>query len=217
MTEWDIPNWTSLIVEICVAVFAICISIFFYRREKKGHKESQVMISAQHEKIKEMENIINEQKNMIKKMEPILEKQAEFLRQISRTTDFSEIIKEIGDEKMRQYRRRVRNDPKLTKLKNKKIEDIKISELPTEDEVPYHEANWVAVTYDRASLILRKNPTLLKEVLDFQGDVIEDMWLRLRPLIIKKWRKEEGMSKCVSYFEQLGKEAVEFMKSNNTQ
>ncbi|MDH5431379.1 MAG: hypothetical protein OEW78_05800 [Nitrosopumilus sp.] len=32
MAEWDIPNWISLVVEIGVAIFAIVISLNFYKR-----------------------------------------------------------------------------------------------------------------------------------------------------------------------------------------
>ena len=61
----DIPNWTSLIVEIGVAIFAIGISIFFYRREKAGHKESQSLIVEQKKVIESMKNIIDFQKNHV--------------------------------------------------------------------------------------------------------------------------------------------------------
>ena len=59
MVEWDIPNWTTMIVEIIVAGFAVGISIFFYKREKKERTDSD-------KNIKKMEKLFDEQEKQKK-------------------------------------------------------------------------------------------------------------------------------------------------------
>jgi len=57
MAEWDIPNWTTMIVEIIVAGFAVGISIFFYKREKKERVRSDKLT-------KKIEDLLLEQKEI---------------------------------------------------------------------------------------------------------------------------------------------------------
>ena len=102
----DIPNWTSLIVEIGIAVFAIAISVFFYRREKAGHETSQKKIDDQNkvvkeqsEIMKEMRNVINKQKIIIDEMRPTIKHQGDVIEREQTITrnNYNNYVKSIHD------------------------------------------------------------------------------------------------------------------------
>ena len=63
MAEWDLPNWATMIVEIIVVGFAVGISIFFYKREKKARTDSDQVIKKLEKKSDEEEK---QKKNNIK-------------------------------------------------------------------------------------------------------------------------------------------------------
>ncbi|MDH5431223.1 MAG: hypothetical protein OEW78_04990 [Nitrosopumilus sp.] len=44
MSEWDIPNWITLVVEIAVAIFAIAISLKFYKRGKEQQEKAKKIL-----------------------------------------------------------------------------------------------------------------------------------------------------------------------------
>lgn len=49
-------------------------------------------------------------------------------------------------------------------------------------------ARYVATTYDRLGFILKHDPRLQQEILEWKADVIADMWMMTRLVIKKKWR-----------------------------
>ena len=44
MAEWDVPNWITLVVEIGIAIFAIVISLKFYKRGKEQQEKAKKIL-----------------------------------------------------------------------------------------------------------------------------------------------------------------------------
>lgn len=78
--------------------------------------------------------------------------------------------------------------------------------LPALDEKTQDAARFIATTYDRLGFILKHDPRLEKEILEWNGDVIADMWLMTRHLIIKKLRTRNPS--YAKEFERIGKKAL---------
>ena len=60
--------------------------------------------------------------------------------------------------------------------------------IPDLDNRTEEAARYVATTYDRLGFILKHDRKLEQEVLEWNADVIADMWMMTRLLIKKKWR-----------------------------
>ena len=102
MAEWDIPNWISLVVEIGVAIFAIVISLNFYKRGK----EQQEKASKALDEIKKFtENESGQKKDRRKQLLKEFEMMRNFLIKLPENsnddpdTNFIETF-EVGKEKI---------------------------------------------------------------------------------------------------------------------
>jgi hypothetical protein len=74
------------------------------------------------------------------------------------------------------------------------------------DDRTLEAARFVATTYDRLGLILKHDPDLEQEVLEWNADVIADMWLMTRLLVKKKWRLRNP--RYAREFERLAQKAL---------
>ena len=75
--------------------------------------------------------------------------------------------------------------------------------LHTLDEKTQEAARFIATTYDRLGFILQHDPVLENEILEWNRDVIADMWLMTRQLIMKKLRIRNP--NYAKEFERIGK------------
>jgi hypothetical protein len=98
-------------------------------------------------------------------------------------TALTDIVRLIDNDRAIEARGILRDDPRLKELEGKKIAESDI------DEKTWEAARYVATTYDRLGFILKHDPALEKEILEWHGDVIADMWEVTGPLVMEKWRK----------------------------
>lgn len=145
--------------------------------------------------------------------------QTKELRAAQKISNFIKIIDQIGTDNARAFRKILKNVPLLTALKTtdpNQLTPLDLTNLdllrtsmlvkPTDSHITFDDAaKYVAVTYDRMAFILEYDVETEEKILGFHGDVIADMWLRLRPLV-RLWRNEYPI--YVTYFEKLGKKAI---------
>jgi len=118
---------------------------------------------------------------------------------------FAKMIDWIGDEKIREAKKEVWNNQIFKNLA--KFDPESSLSLPNIEKEIEEKARDVAVAYDKIGFVIRYEPDLEADFLAWHGLVVIEMWKRLRPLIIKKWRKETGH---FVGFEYLAKKAMKF-------
>ena len=116
-----------------------------------------------------------------------------------------DIVQIIDNDRAVESRGLVREDEKLNKIRDLDP-DTDAFALPELDEKTQEAARYIATTYDRLGFVLRHDPPLEKEILDWNGDVIGDMWLMTRSLIKKKLRVRNP--NYAREFERIGKKAL---------
>jgi hypothetical protein len=110
-------------------------------------------------------------------------KESRLQTQADLVTALTDIVRLIDNDRAIEARGILRDDPRLKELEGKKIAESDI------DEKTWEAARYVATTYDRLGFILKHDPALEKEILEWHGDVIADMWEVTGPLVMEKWRK----------------------------
>lgn len=125
---------------------------------------------------------------------------------ISRLSSFTAIERFIGEPGIEEIRQKVRTHERLTEFKS--LDDAGIDRLVDRDfpdsEIPVKDVRFLALKYNMMGFILRNDKKLRKELVDWHGYVMEDIWLRIRPYIVKKWPDE---SKQFDDFKELVKES----------
>lgn len=107
-------------------------------------------------------------------------------RQAGTVAMLYDIVKLIDNDRAVEARGILRENGELNKLRE--IGPGNLAVVPELDDKTQEAARYVATTYDRLGFILRHDPSLEKEILDWNGDVIADMWIITRPLIKGRWR-----------------------------
>jgi len=135
-------------------------------------------------------------------------KESKRQRQADLVSTLTDIVNLIDNDRAIKSRGILRKNELLNSLRlsNENEENEKlINQLDTETEAA---ARYVATTYDRLGFILKHDKDLEDEVLRWHGYVIADMWLLIRQLIKKKWRKRN--SGYMKEFERLGQKALKY-------
>jgi hypothetical protein len=109
-------------------------------------------------------------------------KESKLQTQADMVSALTDIVKLIDNDKALEARGILRTDKKLNELKD---EDIPTADI---DEKIWEAVRYIATTYDRRWIILRHDRGLEKEILEWNGDVIADMWKVTRPPIQENWR-----------------------------
>lgn len=107
-------------------------------------------------------------------------KESRLQTQADMVSALTDIVKLIDNDNAIEARGILRADAKL---------DGGQVTLADIDERTWEAARYIATTYDRLGFILRHDPALEKEILEWHGDVIADMWRITARLIKEKWRK----------------------------
>jgi hypothetical protein len=110
----------------------------------------------------------------------------------------------IGDKEMERIRQMLKNDEQLGNMKDMSEEQILTSSLQESKDLE-NDAKYLALKYNMRGFILRKDPKLRKELVKWHGEVIKDMWQRVRAHVVKKWRSESKT--FLEEFQKIGKEA----------
>lgn len=132
-------------------------------------------------------------------------KESRIRRQADTVSVFHDIVRLIDSDRAVESRGLLRANSELNRLKeiDPDVEGVKI---PDVDERTQEAARYVATTYDRLGFILKHDPELEQEILDWNADVIADMWQMTRLFVKKKWRtRNPGYA---SEFERLAKKAL---------
>ena len=124
-------------------------------------------------------------------------------RQSDLFSNVTNIARIINDEKFVQYRRVLRKNKLLNRLKEGNGNDNVIFEL---DMVTEEAARNVASAYDRLGFILKHDKELEDEFIQWKGYVIADMWLLTKDLVTKKWRSRN--ERYLKEFERIGRRAI---------
>lgn len=124
-------------------------------------------------------------------------------RQSDLFSNVTNIARIINDEKFVQYRRVLRKNKLLNRLREGNGNDNVIFEL---DMVTEEAARNVASAYDRLGFILKHDKELEDEFIQWKGYVIADMWLLTKDLVTKKWRSRNKRS--LKEFERIGRKAI---------
>ncbi len=140
-----------------------------------------------------------------------------YQRSATRISMLSQVFENLFSDETRKMRYRVREwrDEFL------KIKDDPNYELPNSIETA---GKYVASAYDRIGFFLMRNKRLTEDFLDWQGDVVLEMWDIIGDWVTHRWRGEslnavryrhpkatrEMVVKAYSnYFEWLGKRATD--------
>lgn len=107
-------------------------------------------------------------------------KESRLQTQADMVSALTDIVKLIDNDNAIEARGILRADAKL---------DGGQVTLADIDERTWEAARYIATTYDRLGFILRHDPALEKEILEWHGDVVADMWRITARLIKEKWRK----------------------------
>jgi len=132
-------------------------------------------------------------------------KESRIQRQADTVSALSDIIKLIDNDRAIHSRGILRADQALNQLKNQGFSNDPLN-APDVDDETIEAVRHVATTYDRLGFILKHDPSLEKEILEWHGDVIGDMWLMTRALINKKWRLRNPQ--YAKEFERLASKAL---------
>lgn len=124
-------------------------------------------------------------------------------RQSDLFSNVTNIARIINDEKFVQYRRVLRKNKLLNRLREGNGNDNVIFEL---DMVTEEAARNVASAYDRLGFILKHDKELEDEFIQWKGYVIADMWLLTKDLVTKKWRSRN--KRYLKEFERIGRKAI---------
>lgn len=124
-------------------------------------------------------------------------------RQSDLFSNVTNIARIINDEKFVQYRRVLRKNKLLNRLREGNGNDNVIFEL---DMVTEEAARNVASAYDRLGFILKHDKELEDEFIQWKGYVIADMWLLTKDLVTKKWRSRN--ERYLKEFERIGRKAI---------
>lgn len=124
-------------------------------------------------------------------------------RQSDLFSNVTNIARIINDEKFVQYRRILRKNKLLNRLREGNGNDNVIFEL---DMVTEEAARNVASAYDRLGFILKHDKELEDEFIQWKGYVIADMWLLTKDLVTKKWRSRN--KRYLKEFERIGRKAI---------
>jgi len=108
-------------------------------------------------------------------------------RQAAIISAYYDIVKLIDNDRAVESRGLLRANAELNRLKH--IDpDGSEAEVPNVDNRTQEAVRYVATTYDRLGFILKHDPKLEQEILEWNADIIADMWMMTRILIKKKWR-----------------------------
>ena|ERR1051326_832606 len=116
-----------------------------------------------------------------------------------------DIVKIIDNDRAVESRGLLRDNDVLNNLRDRDP-DANGFAMPELDEKTQEAARYIATTYDRLGFILKHDPGLEKEILEWNGDVIADMWLMTRSLIKKKLRIRNP--NYAREFERIGEKAL---------
>lgn len=125
-------------------------------------------------------------------------------RQAGTVTMLYDLVKLIDNDRAVEARGILRENGELNRLREVGSGNLPI--IPELDDKTQEAARYVATTYDRLGFILRHDPGLEKEILDWNGDVIADMWIITRPLIKDRWRMRNP--RYAMEFERLAEKAL---------
>lgn len=115
-------------------------------------------------------------------------------------TTLSKIIDIIRNDTVREYREILRKSEVLNK-------PVSGNNVPSLDDKTEKIARYVAVAYDKLGFILKHDEDLERQVLEWHGEDIEEMWTMLAPLVKNKWRQRNP--KYAIEFERLGRKATD--------
>lgn len=136
-------------------------------------------------------------------------------RQAAAVNAYYDIVKLIDNDRAVESRGLLRANEELNRLKDVDP-DGNGAQVPDVDNKTQEAARYVATTYDRLGFILKHDPKLEQEVLEWNADVIADMWMMTRLLVKKKWRMRNPQ--YAIEFERLAEKALaqmQRMQKNN--
>ena len=136
-------------------------------------------------------------------------KESRIQRQADTVTTFYDIVKLIDNDRAVESRGVLRANAELNRLKETNP-DGDATRVPELDNMTQEAARYVATTYDRLGFILKHDPKLEQEILEWNSDVIADMWMMTRLLVKKKWRKRNPQ--YAREFERLAEKALARMQ-----
>lgn len=130
-------------------------------------------------------------------------------RQAATVSAYYDIVKLIDNDRAVESRGLLRANVELNHLKDMDP-DGDGAKIPDMDNRTQEAARYVATTYDRLGFILKHDPKLEQEVLEWNADVIADMWMMTRLLVKKKWRMRNPQ--YAIEFERLAEKALAQMQ-----
>jgi KaiC/GvpD/RAD55 family RecA-like ATPase len=135
-------------------------------------------------------------------------------RQAATVGAYYDIVKLIDNDRAVESRGLLRANAELNCLKDvdPDSDDVHVPEV---DNKILEAARYVATTYDRLGFILKHDPKLEQEILDWNADVIADMWRMTRLLVKKKWRMRNPQ--YAREFERLAEKAIAHMEQMQQQ
>lgn len=126
-------------------------------------------------------------------------------RQAATVNAYYDIVKLIDNNRAVESRGLLRANAELNRFKEVDPNGDD-TQVPNVDNKTQEAARYVATTYDRLGFILKHDPKLEQEVLEWNGDVIADMWMMTRLLVKKKWRMRNPQ--YAKEFERLAEKAL---------
>jgi hypothetical protein len=134
--------------------------------------------------------------------------ESRIMRQANTVAAFYDIVRLIDNDRAVESRGLLRANAELNRIRDidPDANDIQIPEI---DDKTQEAARYVATTYDRLGFILKHDPKLEEEVLEWNAEVIADMWTMTRLLIKRKWRMRNP--NYAKEFERLGTRALEIL------
>lgn len=131
--------------------------------------------------------------------------ESRIMRQANTVTAFYDIVRLIDNDRAVESRGLLRTNSELNRIRDVDP-DANDIQIPDIDDKTQEAARYVATTYDRLGFILKHDPKLEEEVLEWNAEVIADMWTMTRLLIKKKWRMRNP--NYAKEFERLGTRAL---------
>ena len=130
-------------------------------------------------------------------------------RQAATVGAYYDIVKPIDNDRAVESRGLLRANAELNHIKDIDPDGDSVK-IPDLDNKTQEAARYVATTYDRLGFILKHDSKLEQEILEWNGDVIADMWMMTRLLIKKKWRMRNPQ--YAMEFEKLAEKALARMQ-----